>query len=916
MADQHSTEGASTSESSGGSSESVVELNIKTLDSQIYSFHADKNMPVSLFKEKIANEIGVPVGQQRLIFRGKVLKDDHLLSEYHVENGHTLHLVERQPAPSQSSSGTSSGETNANSGGQANDGNTGAPRNRVGQISHSVVLGTFNVGDQGDGAVPDLNRVIGAVLNSLGIGNLATANTAVGGQSSIPSNPAGQPSQGTETGATRSNTGGQSQEGSQTQSGHPFPSPPFQFPLTGGSIPLPSLQTPIPDSLNTLSVFVNRLEGVLLRNGYHSNQSSTYLADQPAVELPTDARGQPAPEALSIVLRHAQQLVGGGVATMLSQIAGRLEQEAGSTDPSVRSQIQTEAVQLGLVMQHLGAFFLELGRTILTLRMGQSPAESGINAGPAVYISPSGPNPIMVQPFPLQTSSLFNTATGPSNMGTVGPLGLVGNAPRHINIHIHAVGARAGTAEVTQGERTGVAGPGDSGPVRVLPARNVIAAAVPAHPAAFAVSPISSTAQPIIGGSSSQPPDSASLTSVISEVNTRLRNLVGNMWVENQTSSGSMVQNSSTGLGGGSDIPIDCPGIVLAESAAETSESNMPEQAQKNLPDSEQSSNNEFLSLNDKSLCPVEASSSCLNQEDRIKPDKTPEDPPKSTEIHDKPEGTRDVPLGLGLGGLQPKKQSKQSKMPMKSGRGGSSDAASDQAQQVRASGERVLHSLASFGSAANGSDANAPATRQIPPAMEQVMAGSRPVRQGSDGQLDIANMMSQLVQSPVLGDMLRQFTQNPGAMNTVAQLAQQLNTDDLPMFAGLGGGQGGGVDLSRMVQQMMPIVSQALTGGSVLSEPFPTMDQSRPENANRRLSSRDSSYDQNSQVVQRVLDQNSPQDIFRVIIQNATELSHVGGHQDELVEELCTNEDLANEFIQTFRHDLSRRLQNGSGSG
>ncbi|GAB4828408.1 hypothetical protein Ancab_035406 [Ancistrocladus abbreviatus] len=169
-------------------------------------------MPVSLFKEKTANEIGVPVGQQGLIFRGKVLMDDHLLSEYHVENGHTLHLVERQPAPSQSSSGTSSGETNANGGGQANDGNTGAPRNRVGQISHSVVLGTFNVGDQGDGAVPDLSWVIGAVLNSLGIGNLARANAAVGGQSSIPSNPPGQPSQATETGATRSNTGGQSQE--------------------------------------------------------------------------------------------------------------------------------------------------------------------------------------------------------------------------------------------------------------------------------------------------------------------------------------------------------------------------------------------------------------------------------------------------------------------------------------------------------------------------------------------------------------------------------------------------------------------------------------------------------------------------------------------------------------------------------
>ena len=41
-------------------------------------------MPVSLFKEKIANEIGVPVEQQGLIFRGKVLKDDQLLAEYRI----------------------------------------------------------------------------------------------------------------------------------------------------------------------------------------------------------------------------------------------------------------------------------------------------------------------------------------------------------------------------------------------------------------------------------------------------------------------------------------------------------------------------------------------------------------------------------------------------------------------------------------------------------------------------------------------------------------------------------------------------------------------------------------------------------------------------------------------------------------
>jgi hypothetical protein len=42
---------------------------------------------------------------------------------------------------------------------KGNDVGSGAPRNRVGQISHSVVLGTFNVGEQGEGISQDLTRV-------------------------------------------------------------------------------------------------------------------------------------------------------------------------------------------------------------------------------------------------------------------------------------------------------------------------------------------------------------------------------------------------------------------------------------------------------------------------------------------------------------------------------------------------------------------------------------------------------------------------------------------------------------------------------------------------------------------------------------------------------------------------------------
>lgn len=48
MADQYSNVGSSTGNVSGESSDLTVQLNIKTLDSQIYSFQVDKNVRANL----------------------------------------------------------------------------------------------------------------------------------------------------------------------------------------------------------------------------------------------------------------------------------------------------------------------------------------------------------------------------------------------------------------------------------------------------------------------------------------------------------------------------------------------------------------------------------------------------------------------------------------------------------------------------------------------------------------------------------------------------------------------------------------------------------------------------------------------------------------------------------------------------
>ncbi|KAF5957555.1 hypothetical protein HYC85_004780 [Camellia sinensis] len=85
---------------------------------------------------------------------------------------------------------------------------------------------------------------------------------------------------------------------------------------------------------------------------------------------------------------------------------------------------------------------LELGRTTMTLRMGQAPADAVVNAGPAVYISTSGPNPIMVQPLPFQPGTSFGAIpAGTVQLGS----GLTGGSPgsgflpRNIDIRIRSL---------------------------------------------------------------------------------------------------------------------------------------------------------------------------------------------------------------------------------------------------------------------------------------------------------------------------------------------------------------------------------------------------------------------------------------------------------------------------------------------
>jgi hypothetical protein len=145
--------------------------------------------------------------------------------------------------------------------------------------------------------------------------------------------------------------------------------------------PFQAVQHPgvVPDVLTTMSQYLDRLEQSFSSREAEMTQipdgravSGTSVGSSTPSGVDTE-RTRSSPAALGALVQRVNNLLRGQASSALAHLGEQLANEAEITDAAAREEVQHTAFHDGNLIQQVGALLLELGRTTLSLRMGQSP---------------------------------------------------------------------------------------------------------------------------------------------------------------------------------------------------------------------------------------------------------------------------------------------------------------------------------------------------------------------------------------------------------------------------------------------------------------------------------------------------------------------------------------------------------------
>ncbi|KAI0458075.1 hypothetical protein F5B21DRAFT_38742 [Xylaria acuta] len=81
--------------SSASSSNASIEVEVKALTGMVFRIQSSPSETVKGFREALHDAGGYPPNEQRLLFNGKELEDERILSDYGIENNSVVHVIMR-----------------------------------------------------------------------------------------------------------------------------------------------------------------------------------------------------------------------------------------------------------------------------------------------------------------------------------------------------------------------------------------------------------------------------------------------------------------------------------------------------------------------------------------------------------------------------------------------------------------------------------------------------------------------------------------------------------------------------------------------------------------------------------------------------------------------------------------------------
>ena len=99
--------------------EDEIQIKIKmTSNAQVYTIKVLKSDTIQTLKEKCEKETSIPPKSQNLVYKGRILSNEKLVSDYKIENDHTIILVKKhtssQPTTAENKTNTQNTSTNNN----------------------------------------------------------------------------------------------------------------------------------------------------------------------------------------------------------------------------------------------------------------------------------------------------------------------------------------------------------------------------------------------------------------------------------------------------------------------------------------------------------------------------------------------------------------------------------------------------------------------------------------------------------------------------------------------------------------------------------------------------------------------------------------------------------------------------------